>query len=247
MGDRPPAGSVLYEERVEAHSREAALAELIQRLIRRSSAVSAPMPRPGPPSFKTSASRDGAWRMTTAVVWRFVGPVMEVIQPGMETTVQDWPGRLGAWEVGVPSSGPIDSRSFRLANKVVGNPEGAPGFEILLSGPSLRFAEATTVAVTGATVSVTVDGDEQPMYSPILVPAGSVLSVGAANQRGLRSYVAIRGGVRVPEYLGSASTFALGGFGGHAGRSLVAGDLLDIGGVESSLSQGLSPNPSGQS
>ena len=232
LGDRPTAGSTLFIERVEEQTRQAALDKMSARLDQYVVGGVSTDLKAWSAVFQSERVVAGAWHPSMAVVWRFAGPVMDVIQPGMESTIQDWPGRLGAWEVGVPSSGPIDGRSFRLANTVVGNPEGTPGLEILLAGPQLRFAQDTTVAVTGATVSVSVDGQEQPMYAPIVVPAGSTLAIGSANQRGLRAYLAVRGGIAVPDYLGSASTFTLGAFGGHAGRPLVRGDLLSIGGVE---------------
>ena len=85
-------------------------------------------------------------------------PRITVERPGLLTTVQDWPGRIGLWQVGVPPSGPMDDLSFRLGNRALGNPEGAPGLECTVSGPALRFTHATTVCVTGAEVTVTVDG-----------------------------------------------------------------------------------------
>ena len=83
---------------------------------------------------------------------------ISVVRAGAQTTVQDWPGRLGYWQIGVPPSGPMDDVSFRLANIAVGNPEGAPALEATLAGPALRFAAARWVCVTGAPVTLTVDG-----------------------------------------------------------------------------------------
>ncbi len=151
---------------------------------------------------------------------------IEVERGGTMTTVQDWPGRVGLWQVGVPPSGPMDDRSFRLGNVALGNPEGAAGLECTLDGPALRFTAATTVCVTGAAAPITVDGQAVPMWQPFTVAANAVLDVGATPGPGLRTYVLISGGLDVPAYLGSASTFTLGGFGGHAGRALLAGDVL---------------------
>lgn len=153
-------------------------------------------------------------------------PRIDVVDAGMLTTVQDLPGRVGYWKVGVPPSGPMDAVSFREANLAVGNPEGAPGLEITLTGPTLRFSAPTVVAVTGAAAPVELDGAPAPMWEPITVPAGGVLRVGAAEGPGMRVFLAVRGGLDVPAYLGSASTFTLGGFGGHGGRALVTGDVL---------------------
>ncbi|ADG73622.1 urea carboxylase [Cellulomonas flavigena DSM 20109] len=153
-------------------------------------------------------------------------PWVEVLRPGVMTTVQDWPGRLGHWDVGVPPSGPMDDLSFRLGNVALGNPEGAPGLECTLTGPRLRFSHAATVCVTGAAAPVTLDGATVPQWEPVAVPAGGVLDVGTPCGAGLRTYVLVRGGLDVPRYLGSAATFALGGFGGYTGQALVTGDVL---------------------
>ncbi|MGW7380430.1 urea carboxylase [Streptomyces sp. NPDC054794] len=153
-------------------------------------------------------------------------PRIDVLVPGAMTTVQDLPGRLGYWHVGVPPSGPFDPVSFAEANLAVGNPAETPAFEVTAGGLTLRFSAATVVAVTGAPVPVAVDGTVAAPWEPVPVPAGATLALGTAQGPGLRSYVAVRGGIDVPEYLGSASTFTLGGFGGHGGRALLAGDVL---------------------
>lgn len=152
-----------------------------------------------------------------------------VLRPGMGTTVQDYPGRTGYWQIGVPPSGPMDDLSFRLGNVAVGNAEGAAGFEAVMAGPALRFDEPTHVCVTGAPTTVTVDGAVVPQWRPVRVPAGGVLDVGAVSGPGLRVYVLIAGGIDVPEFLGSASTFTLGRFGGLDGRTLREGDVLALG------------------
>ncbi|MGV0808330.1 5-oxoprolinase/urea amidolyase family protein [Mycolicibacterium setense] len=152
---------------------------------------------------------------------------LEVIRPGMSTTVQDWPGRTGYWQVGVPPSGPMDDVSFRLANIAVGNPEGAPGLEATMGGPALRFDTDTWVCVTGAPAPVSIDGRRVAQWVPVLVEAGQVLDVGMADGPGLRMYIALAGGLQADEYLGSASTFTLGRFGGHEGRVLAVGDKLE--------------------
>ncbi|WP_020128341.1 5-oxoprolinase/urea amidolyase family protein [Streptomyces sp. 303MFCol5.2] len=158
-------------------------------------------------------------------------PRVEVVSGGTLTTVQDWPGRTGHWQVGVPPSGPMDDRSFRLGNRALGNPEGAPGLECTLQGPALRFTHATTVCVTGAPAPVTVDGTAVARWEPVTVAAGSLLEIGAPGEHGLRTYVLFAGGLDVPAFLGSASTFTLGRFGGHGGRALRTGDVLHGGTV----------------
>ncbi|MGY4927596.1 5-oxoprolinase/urea amidolyase family protein [Streptomyces sp. 900105755] len=159
-------------------------------------------------------------------------PRVEVVAAGTLTTVQDWPGRTGHWQVGVPPSGPMDDRSFRLGNRALGNPEGAPGLECTLQGPSLRFTHPTTVCVSGAPAPVTVDGAPAAQWEPVTVPAGGLLEIGAPEEHGLRTYVLFAGGgLDVPGFLGSASTFTLGRFGGHGGRALRTGDVLHGGAV----------------
>ncbi|WP_095158749.1 urea carboxylase [Pseudomonas sp. Irchel 3E13] len=152
----------------------------------------------------------------------------EVLAGGTLTSVQDFPGRLGYWAVGVPPSGPMDSRALRHGNRLLGNPEGMAGLEITMSGPTLRFNCDAVVAVTGAALPVSLDGIEQPMDTALLIPAGSTLSLGAITGAGARSYLCLRGGLELPDYLGSKSTFTLGQFGGHAGRALRAGDVLHL-------------------
>ncbi|ESQ98938.1 urea carboxylase, partial [Stutzerimonas chloritidismutans AW-1] len=159
---------------------------------------------------------------------RYSANTFEVISAGTQTTVQDFPGRLGYWAVGVPPSGPMDSRALRLGNALLGNPEDAAGLEITMSGPILRFNTDAVVALTGAAIPVKLDDVTQPMCTAIFVPAGSTLTIGTIAGAGARSYLAVRGGVQVPEYLGSKSTFTLGQFGGHAGRALRAGDVLHL-------------------
>ncbi len=152
-----------------------------------------------------------------------------VLAPGTETTVQDFPGRLGYWHVGVPPSGPMDDRSFRLANQAVGNEPGAAALEIIVSGPTLRFETDALICLAGAEFSSALDGAAVPYWTPVAVKTGETLTIGAGAPAGARTYLAIRGGFDVPSYLGSKSTFTLGHFGGHAGRALRAGDTLHPG------------------
>ncbi|WKC35680.1 urea carboxylase [Ectopseudomonas chengduensis] len=152
----------------------------------------------------------------------------EVLSAGTQTSVQDFPGRLGYWAVGVPPSGPMDSRALRLGNRLLGNDEGAAALEITMSGPLLRFNTDAVIAVTGAEIPLHIDGVEQPMNTALLIKAGSTLALGTIAGSGARSYLNIRGGIQVPDYQGSKSTFTLGQFGGHGGRALRAGDVLHL-------------------
>ncbi|KAA9108006.1 urea carboxylase [Microbacterium rhizomatis] len=185
--------------------------------------------------------RAGEHSTTTLAETSDPDPRIDVLSAGTMTTVQDLPGRLGYWQVGVPPSGPMDAVSFREANLAVGNPPGAPGLEVTLQGPELRFSVATRICVTGAPADILVDGSPVRMWEPIAIPAGGIVQIGRAEGPGLRLFVAVAGGIDVPDYLGSASTFTLGGFGGHGGRALAAGDVLRVG---SSLTAGRSvPTP----
>lgn len=153
---------------------------------------------------------------------------IEILSPGTYTTIQDYPGRVGHWDVGVPPSGPMDDYAFRLANRIVGNAEDAAGIECTLMGPTLKFHAQTIFALTGAEADATLDGNDVPYWTPITAKAGQVLSLGKVST-GCRTYLAVAGGFDVPLYLGSRSTFVLGAFGGHAGRTLRQGDVLPLG------------------
>lgn len=155
-------------------------------------------------------------------------PTIDVIEAGTQTTVQDFPGRLGFWDVGVPPSGPMDSLAFRLANRMLGNPSSAAALEITLSGPTLRFNTDTAVALAGADIMATLDDQPVAVWQTIRVKRGQTLRIGALKGAGMRAYLAVKEGFNVPDYLGSKSTFTLGLFGGHAGRALRVGDVLRV-------------------
>ncbi|GGY49056.1 urea carboxylase [Bacterioplanes sanyensis] len=152
---------------------------------------------------------------------------IEVLKPGTYTSVQDYPGRKGYWDIGVPPSGPMDDYAFRLANRMVGNHASAAALETTLIGPELMFHSDAVIALTGASSQALLDGSPVPLWQPIAVTAGQTLQLGKV-EKGCRQYLAVRGGLDVPQYLGSRSTFALGQFGGHGGRTLRASDMLAI-------------------
>jgi urea carboxylase len=153
---------------------------------------------------------------------------IEVLEGGMQTTIQDFPGRLGYWHVGVPPSGPMDTLAFRLANRLVGNASDAAALEMTSMGARLRFDTECVVAITGADMGARANGSPAPIWQSFRVVAGSTLQFGAAPGAGNRTYLAIAGGIDVPHFLGSRATFMLGGFGGHAGRTLRAGDVIHL-------------------
>jgi urea carboxylase len=151
----------------------------------------------------------------------------DVISGGTQTTIQDYPARTGYWDIGVPPSGPMDCLSFQLGNTLLGNNPDCAGLEIIVSGPTLKFNQATSVCLTGATIHASLEGDSVSMGTRIDIAAGQTLKLGKILE-GARTYLAIEGGIDCPEYLGSRSTFTLGQFGGHAGRALCSGDVLHL-------------------
>lgn len=153
---------------------------------------------------------------------------IDVLSGGTQTTIQDFPGRVGYWDIGVPPSGPMDNWSFRLGNRLLKNDETCAGLEITLSGPTLKFNTARQIVLSGAAIDAKLDGAPVPMWQVVTVPAGSTLQLGKVATAGARSYLLLAGGIDCPEYLGSRSTFTLGQFGGHVGRSLQAGDVLHL-------------------
>lgn len=173
-------------------------------------------------------------RFETMQIWtrmlddfNYVPNVIEVIQAGTQSSIQDYPGRVGYWDIGVPPSGPMDDYAFQLGNKIVGNAADAAGFEFTLQGPSLKFHQDSIIALTGAPSAAYLDDEAVEFWQPIQVKAGQTLKLGQVDS-GCRSYLAVRHGLNVPQYLGSRSTFALGHFGGHAGRVLRIGDMIKM-------------------
>jgi urea carboxylase len=153
---------------------------------------------------------------------------IDVLEAGAFSMIQDYPGRVGYWNVGVPPSGPMDALAFRYANRLVGNPESAAGLELTVIGPTLRFNAATVICLTGAPMQAELDGQVVPYWRAIAVTAGSTLRLQGIQGNGTRTYLAVRHGLDVPDYLGSKATFTLGKFGGHCGRVLRIGDVLKL-------------------
>jgi urea carboxylase len=169
-------------------------------------------------------------RQTTRYLnaFRYRPATIDVLEPGVQSSIQDWPGRTGYWDVGVPPSGPMDALALRLANTLAGNAEGAAGLELTVAGPTLRFNCDSVIALAGADMGAELDGQPLANWSAHAVKAGSILKLGAIQDSGCRTYLAVGGGFDVPDYLGSKATFTLGQFGGHAGRTLRVGDVLHI-------------------
>ncbi|MFH4416403.1 MAG: urea carboxylase [Neisseriaceae bacterium] len=179
-------------------------------------------------------------KMTTRFLNSFISlpsPRMEFLRGGSLTTVQDAFGRSGYWDIGVPPSGAYDSYSFRLANRLLKNPENAAGLEITLEGPSIQFNFNTQIVLAGAQIEAKLDNKNIPNWQVIAVKAGQTLELGRVVGAGCRSYLAVTGGIECPDYLGSKATFALGRFGGHSGRAIRAGDILKVRNTEQYLAE----------
>ncbi len=157
---------------------------------------------------------------------------IDVLSPGTQTTIQDWPGRVGYWDIGVPPSGPMDNLAFRIGNRIVGNDEGAAGLELTVTGPNLRFNTDATIALTGAGMQARLDGESVPFWQAVTVSAGQRLKIGGLEGAGTRAYLLISGGIDVPLHMGSRSTFTLGQMGGHGARALQPGDVLHVAATE---------------
>jgi antagonist of KipI len=153
--------------------------------------------------------------------------MLEVIEPGALTTVQDR-GRIGWARYGIPESGPMDRLAFAAANRLVGNGSEVAALEITLSGPYLRTTADTLIAVCGADFDLWVDRVAAPGWHSVFARAGSFIRFGQL-QAGARAYFAVAGGIVVPSFLGSGSTYLPGGFGGLGGRALRIGDRLETG------------------
>lgn len=152
---------------------------------------------------------------------------IKVNKPGLLTTVQDT-GRFGEYAIGMPPSGAMDVFSYQVGNYLVGNEEGAAGLEITYFGPELEFTENAVIAVTGAEMPPKINGEEAPTWETLAVEAGDVLSFDYL-KNGARSYLAVAGGIDVPLFLHSRSTYTLIGLGGFEGRALKEGDELKVG------------------
>ena len=167
---------------------------------------------------------------------QFQPNAVEVLQGGIETTVQDLPGRMALRVYGINNSGPMDNLAFKMANILVGNDVSTSGLEITMRGPQLLFHTSCTIALTGAPMQVSFKASRDepstsvPMWSKIHIPTGGVLSIGKMpkGSAGCRCYLAIGGGLDIPEFLGSKSTFPAFGFGGFQGRSLQPADMVPL-------------------
>lgn len=153
---------------------------------------------------------------------------MEILEGGLQTTVQDWPGRVGFLDLGMYPAGPMDMFAHRVANLLVGNEQGAAALEVTVGNFKASFSDRRTVAVTGADTQPKLNGEPVPLWESFEVGAGDVLALGFPKS-GFRSTVAVGGAIDVPDYLGSRATFTVGSVGGFEGRGLRKGDRVALG------------------
>jgi KipI family sensor histidine kinase inhibitor len=153
-------------------------------------------------------------------------PRIHILDPGPQTTVQDL-GRSGHLRYGIPPSGPVDQAAFILANRLVGNADGAAGLECTVGGPRFVAEAPCAIAVTGAALPLTVNGQDASMWTTLPLAAGDVVKLGPP-RAGVRGYIAFSGGIDVPEVLGARATYLRGRLGGLQGRALQRGDTLRL-------------------
>jgi len=153
--------------------------------------------------------------------------MVQVIKKGLETSVQDYPGRIGTLNLGFPPSGPMDSWSFRLANVLVNNEPGTAALECQFMGPTLKFNDDRVIAITGADMSPKIDGTPVPLWESLEVKKDQVLEIAFATV-GARSYIAFSGGINTTPWLGSRSTFHKAGVGGIDGKAIQDGQIIPL-------------------
>ncbi|HEY5508780.1 MAG TPA: urea carboxylase, partial [Paludibacter sp.] len=160
--------------------------------------------------------------------FNYISYGFDIVSPGTFTTIQDYPGRIGYWQVGIPPSGPMDNLSFRIGNIMLGNNEGDAGLEITAIGPKIKFRTDSRFVITGAQIDSDLNNENIESYTLYTAKKGDILTVGKIKDAGQRSYLLFGGGIKVSDYMGSKSTFSLGVFGGHCGRTLRTGDVIKL-------------------
>ena len=154
--------------------------------------------------------------------------MFKVIKKGLETSVQDYPGRMGFLNQGFPPSGPMDSWSFRLSNLLVGNSESSAALECQFMGPTLGFEKDCIISICGADMQPKLDGKPIPLWQSIKIKQGQVLELSYC-LAGARTYISFDGGIDTEPWLGSKSTFHKAGVGGVEGRAIQEGQLIKVG------------------
>ena len=162
--------------------------------------------------------------------------MIKVIKDGIQVLVEDWPGRLGYLGKGMAASGAMDNVALGLANVLVGNDSGEAGLEITGGMFSCEFSTDTVIAICGADMQQTLNGQSVSLWTSIKVNKGDTLEFKHIGKYGFRSYLAIAGGIDVQPYLGSKSTCVFGNYGGYYGRPLQANDEVPVGSPKTDLS-----------
>ncbi|MEW5922231.1 MAG: biotin-dependent carboxyltransferase family protein [Bacillota bacterium] len=155
--------------------------------------------------------------------------------PGIETLVEDWPGRLGYLGKGMSTAGGMDNLALRFANLLVGNPLGEACLEVAGGYLEGEFGVDTVISITGTDISPSINGQPVPMWKSCRVQKGDILKLSHFGEYGFRAYIGFAGGIDVPLYLGSKSTCLFGSYGGFDGRKLKQGDVLALGGAPQNL------------
>ena len=155
--------------------------------------------------------------------------MLKIINSGIETLVEDWPGRLGYLGKGMAASGAMDNVALQFANLLVGNPSGEAGLEITGGYFEAEFGADTVISICGTDMKPTINDQSVPIWEAIAVQNGDIVKFSHFGEFGFRSYMAFAGGIDVPKYLGSKSTCIFGNYGGFEGRKLASGDVLKFG------------------
>ncbi|RJX27318.1 MAG: biotin-dependent carboxyltransferase [Dethiobacter sp.] len=155
--------------------------------------------------------------------------MLRVINSGIETLVEDWPGRLGYLGKGMATAGAMDNVALRFANLLVGNPPGEAGLEVAGGYFEAEFGVDAVISVTGTDMKPAINNEAVPMWESIKISKGDILKLSHFGEFSFRAYIGVAGGIDVPFYLGSKSTCLFGSYGGFEGRKLQRGDVLPFG------------------
>ncbi|MDE2686087.1 MAG: biotin-dependent carboxyltransferase family protein [Chloroflexota bacterium] len=159
------------------------------------------------------------------------GPALKIIQPGMLSTIQDR-GRYGYQRFGMPTAGAMDTFALRAANALLGNDDNAACIEATVLGPRVEILVDIRIAITGADLSPRLNGEPLPMWTAVRAGKGDTLDFGGPAD-GVRAYIAVSGGIDVPQVMGSRATYMKAAIGGIDGKPLRAGDILNVDGTDS--------------
>src|SRR5947199_8021849 len=155
--------------------------------------------------------------------------MFEVLEGGIQTTIQDFPGRVGYLALGTYPAGPMDHFAFRVANLLVGNSQGTAALEVTVGGLKARFHDRRVLAVTGADMHATLNGRPLPIWESVGVESGAQLEMKTLKATGFRAYVAVSGAFDVPDDMGSRANITVGRLGGVEDRGREKGDRVTLG------------------